>query len=598
MLAMGDVALGRNLHKLLPEDDLDRQPIVGGGGRYLLVADARIDNRGELAAELDIAAKEASGMSDAALMMAAWERWQLASHDKMLGDFAVGVWDAHEQALTLLRSAFAQKPLFYYIHPRFTAFATMPAGLHSLPIPRRIHFQNAATIAGQFAYLGSATVYEGIRQVRHGHAVRLKGQREEIICLLDLTKVGKFKRTADHAEALRSELDRAVSAQLRRHRGPAAAHLSSGRDSSAVTTSAARVLAAQGQELLAFTGAPGADFRGPAYPGRLADESELAAKTAALHNNVRHLVCRPDSSSTVSLLNTMSAFHHGPLGNIANMHWWAKINEEASRRGCQIMLIGSTGNLSISSGGVQYLRDLLSQDSAGRWLRKALSLGRGSPSAWRSIANATWGPILPRSIHSLALRAVGRGRGASLEAPILRPPYRQQTEAFLDEQWADSRPPRSYFEYRRNLLLLRDNPDKMSLACWGIDPRDPTSDRRLVQLSLSIPADQLVSGPSTRPLFEAAFQDRIPSEVLHSGRRGYQGADWYEQFRKEEVEAAFRTYRRNPIVGELLDLGYIDGLIETWPERDWNQPDVLRKFRNPLLRALALASFIDVYFPD
>ena len=262
------------------------------------------------------------------------------------------------------------------------------------------------------------------------------------------------------------------------------------------------------------------------------------------------------------------------------------------------MLTGSAGNLSISSGGVRYMRDLLQQEGVGAWIRKALSLGGVSPSAWRSIANVTWGPLLPQSIHSLVLKTMGRGSGASLAVPILRAPYRQQAEAFLHEQWRDPRPPKSYFEFRRNLLLLRDNPDKMSLACFGIDPRDPTSDRRLVQLCLSVPAERLVSRPSSRPLFEAAFADRIPGEVLHSSRRGFQGADWYEHFRKMEVEAAFRIYRRNSTVGELLDLDYIDGLISAWPVGDWNQPDVLRNFRNPLLRALALASFIDVYFPD
>src|ERR1700675_4738250 len=41
----GDVALGRQLMRVLPEDAFDRQPLVGGGGRYILVADIRLDNR-------------------------------------------------------------------------------------------------------------------------------------------------------------------------------------------------------------------------------------------------------------------------------------------------------------------------------------------------------------------------------------------------------------------------------------------------------------------------------------------------------------------------------------------------------------------------
>ncbi len=51
---LGPVAAGRCLYRLLPEDRFDRQPLIGESGRFLLVADIRIDNRGELAGALDI----------------------------------------------------------------------------------------------------------------------------------------------------------------------------------------------------------------------------------------------------------------------------------------------------------------------------------------------------------------------------------------------------------------------------------------------------------------------------------------------------------------------------------------------------------------
>jgi asparagine synthetase B (glutamine-hydrolysing) len=44
----GNVALGRRLMRVLPEDTFDRQPLIGAGGRYVLVADVRLDNRDEL----------------------------------------------------------------------------------------------------------------------------------------------------------------------------------------------------------------------------------------------------------------------------------------------------------------------------------------------------------------------------------------------------------------------------------------------------------------------------------------------------------------------------------------------------------------------
>ena len=55
--------------RLLPEDSFDRQPLIGGGGRYVMVADVRLDNRDELAAALDIPAAAAQGLCDAAILL-------------------------------------------------------------------------------------------------------------------------------------------------------------------------------------------------------------------------------------------------------------------------------------------------------------------------------------------------------------------------------------------------------------------------------------------------------------------------------------------------------------------------------------------------
>ena len=42
------IALGRRLMRTLPEDRFDRQPLTGGDGRFVLVADLRLDNRDDL----------------------------------------------------------------------------------------------------------------------------------------------------------------------------------------------------------------------------------------------------------------------------------------------------------------------------------------------------------------------------------------------------------------------------------------------------------------------------------------------------------------------------------------------------------------------
>src|SRR5450755_3677481 len=60
----GVVGLGSRLTRLVPEDAFDRQPIVSEGGRYAIVADARIDDRESLSLDLGLRAGDSAEMSD------------------------------------------------------------------------------------------------------------------------------------------------------------------------------------------------------------------------------------------------------------------------------------------------------------------------------------------------------------------------------------------------------------------------------------------------------------------------------------------------------------------------------------------------------
>ncbi|MEO8548092.1 MAG: asparagine synthetase B family protein [Sphingomicrobium sp.] len=598
--SVGNVAFGLNLTKTLPEDEFDLQPLEGGEGRFLLVADARVDNRAELARTLGLEARAATTTSDAALLMAAWERWELAGLDHVLGDYAFGVWDREDSSLTLVRSPFALKPLFYHTNPRFTAFASMPAGLHAIEaIPKRINLPHAAAVVAEHTYLGSSTMFGGIMMVRPGHAVRLKSIHEETHRIWNLERnLPEFKNTSDWGEALRAELERAVAVRLRRHHGAVAAHLSSGRDSSAVATTAARLLASQSEKLQAYTGAPREGFSGPSLRGWLADESELAARTAAQHPNIRHFVIRPEVASVLRDLRLSNALHYGPMLGPSNLPWWAEINRQAAANGATVMLLGSMGNFSISAGGADQFGDLMADAGVARWALEAIRSAHLSPIKWRAIANVSFGPQVPRRAYQLLMQLTGRWSSQSAQVPLLRSPHRKGAEKLLEQDTRDPRPSRSFTEYRREMLLKHDNSEQVSLGEWNIDARDPTVDRRLVEMCFAMPVEQLISSRSARPAFERAFGDRIPEEVLASTRRGYQGADWFELFPKQGVRECFEYFGRNTIVRDLLDLDYINGLIDAWPSAGWDRRPLIYTYRNKLLGALSLASFIDLHFPD
>ena len=92
----------------MPEDAFDRQPLIGGEGRYVLVADVRLDNRDELTEALRIPAPQARTLCDAAILLAAIERWDESCLERLVGDYAFAAWDGVRRRLLLARDPLGQ----------------------------------------------------------------------------------------------------------------------------------------------------------------------------------------------------------------------------------------------------------------------------------------------------------------------------------------------------------------------------------------------------------------------------------------------------------------------------------------------------------
>jgi len=595
--SLGQASFARALFRVVPEDRFDRQPEIVSG-RYLSVSDSRIDNRDEVADWLGLPASRAASLSDAGMFAIAWAHSGVAAFERVLGDVAFAAWDDERRTLTLARSAMSLKPLFYCSGPEGVGFASMPHALLSLPwLHKKLDFAEAAAAIAGFPSVDNATMFERVRMVRHGSAVELKDSVERALRLWEPPEPRTGSTLLANAEALRAELDRSVKAQLRRVDGPAACQLSSGRDSTAVAAAASGILAEGGESLIALTGAPSlGEVLIPS--NRLVDESELAAEMAILHPNLLHSICRSRPRPIARELREATRVHWRPISHLTAHHWTSEIDEEAKSRGAKILLIGSAGNFSLSPSGPQYLVDVLKEGGAASWLRHAFIAGDGSLSKWRSILSLSLGPFLPEAAFKTLLNAAGRARENSFDLPILRQPYRRIGESRLREIYGDARPPRSRRDFHRLLLLQREPADQMSLALSGLDVRDPTADRRLVELGLSIPAEQFVSpvGASS-PVYEAAFGRRIPPKILDNRNRGLQGADWSRLFRRAELGETFAKLALNPLVSELVDLGYVERVLAGWPSDYRAASAVIGDDQGQVLAALAVADFIDLHFP-
>lgn len=598
----GDIAIGAELAELLPEDRHDRQPWHGRAGAISLVADVRLDNRPELAEALGLAAGEAGAMADSAIVLAAWERWGAGTLERLCGDYALAVWDAAERRLHLARDPLGYRPLFYHAAPGFFAFASMAKGLHALPgVPLAPDLATLTVHLALAPWHGTASYFEAISRVRPGeHVVRHADGRLTRRFFHDWSRTPdvRFTRDKDYAEAFRAIFDRAVADRIRSV-GPIGAQLSGGLDSGAVVATAAPMLARRGERLSAYTHvpSPGAELDLP--DRRIANEWPLAAATAASIANIDHVAVVARGQGLLDDIDTHFHCFEYPALNLCNEVWLDAIARRMRDRGERVMLVGTYGNFTISQTGEQRLPELALGGRWASWWREARALHRGGRSV-RGLIGASVMPILPDALLDAVRRRYGQmvwrlGDYSALAAeaangPLLRAALR---ESGHDLRFRPARSPRAAALAGITRLDLMGLIQKGQLAAYGIDQRDPTADRRVVEFALGLPSHMLLANGQTRRIYHMMFADRVPAAVRAERCKGYQGADWRDRLiasRREIDEELDRGAG-----GRAADLIDLDGLSRLSagidPQRAIDD-DVRMAYRLKLLRAVSVAHFI------
>lgn len=594
----GDIAIGHALYALLPEDRFDRQPLPGGGGRYVLAADVRLDNREELAERIGgDAARSPGTRSDSALLLCAIERFGPSAIDLLLGDFAFALWDAKERTLLLARDPLGQRPLYFHAGKASFAFASMPAGLHALPglTPAPNHTRVAEWI-GVVPYLGDAAYYEGLRRVEPAHVVTVsrEGVASRKYWRPERHDLG-LRSFDDHRDAFREQLDRAVKARLRGAGDVVGTHLSSGWDSSAVTATAARALAGTDAKVVAFTAVPREGSRPSAPFGRISDEGAIAAATAALYDNVEHVrLPSTGASPTADLGRTLRLFDT-LLPNVCNYVWLNDIRREARARGAKVILTGELGNWSISASPPTLLADYVRQRRFGAWWREARGLRRNHGARYRGIAASSFAPWLPKIVWDQFRRFSSLPEISAYSA--VHPQWRAYVAEQIERRaFGLARRPKDHFSETVRALGMYDygNLRKGALAGWGVDERDPTADRRLIEFCLSLPLEMLLKDGVRRPLARAALSDRLPAAVLDEKSKGYQAADWHEGVSDNsgEIAALIDEIAADPVAAGLIDVEALRTWLASWPSEGWNRPEVTARYRTAFLSALTAGRFL------
>jgi asparagine synthase (glutamine-hydrolysing) len=598
----GDVALGRRLMRVLPEDAFDRQPFIGAGGRYVLVADIRLDNRNELTSALHIPSLQARSLCDTAVLLAAIERWEESCMDRILGDYAFALWDSARRCLLLARDPLGSRPLHYHRGNTFFAFASMPKGLHAIPevlyAADEDHIADSIVLMPDF---GTQSFFQGIERVEPGHIVTVTAAR------LSARRYWQPRRQRvvmrgpeEYSEALCELLDQAVRCRLRGAGDKVGIMLSGGFDSGAVAATAARLLASSGGRVVAFTAVPRDGYEGPAPNNRLVDEGPYAAATAALYPNIEHVLIRSNDRSPLDGLDRAFFLFDRPSYDLCNSVWADCIHDAAHERKLKVVFHGTFGNYGLSYDGMELLPELLRAGRLLRLWREAWALVATGRRRWRGVLADTFGAWCPAIVWAfldkiahgsdfdvMSYTAIQPRRFKELN---LRARAREFDLDFVYRPWKDG--------FSMRLWALRSidpgNYYKGILGGYHIDERDPTADARLLEFCLAVPSEQFLSNGIPRALAQRALVNRLPKLVLENPRRGYQAADWHERLTAIRGRVAIELDRLDacPAAAKALDLPRLRRLVGNWPAGGWERREVSFSYRYTLLRAIAAGHFL------
>ncbi len=522
------VVLGQALLRSTPEASFELMPALACGNTVCLTAAARLDNRDELCDTFGIDSSDRARVSDGRLILLAFERWGQACVHRLLGDWSFAVWNRQTQSLFLARDHYGNTGLHYCFKNNRFAFSSGIEGLLALEgVGAQANGQKIAELLILWACDGVGTFYKDIFRLPPAHTLSFQNGvvKTERYWKLEDTRSFRLRSDAEYVEAFQAILRTAVKSRLRSNR-PVASTLSAGLDSGAVTALAAEALRERNDTLTAFTSVP---VHAPDRPSQhgLDDEWGLANQTATWIKNVSHLPLDAATWTPLAGVRKSMGILQEPEFATANSYWVQALLSELQSQGFGVLLTGQCGNFAASwSGGTYRTWTALGAGAFGHALDQFVSGASQRQSYTRALLAEIMKPAwLTADAGLKRLRRANQPpwdkSSAISESLVQRIGLLEQTRA---AKWFGLE---LFLMNARQQQALGLMPAITPIgAIWhslgagyGIEVRDPTMDKRLLEFCVGAPQSQFSRGGHDRFLMRHAKPAARIGAVEHQTRR-------------------------------------------------------------------------------
>ncbi|ESA34076.1 asparagine synthase [Leptolyngbya sp. Heron Island J] len=598
----GLVGLGHRMLWTTPESLHEQLPLIKGN--LVITADARIDNRDELAPLLSLPDRPLEKVADSEFILAAYERWGSDCPNHLLGDFAFVIWDKQKQQLFCARDHFGVKP-FYYFHQvdKSFAFASEIKGLLCLDwIPQRINETRIADYLALMLEDQVITIYEDILRLPPASRmwVDASGIKIETYWQLDPNYELKLESDAAYAEAFREIFTKAVKCRLR-SAFPVGSHLSGGLDSSSVSCVARNILSETTGETLHT-------FSNIFDTVKECDERVYIEEVLKQGGYTPHYI-HADTFGPLSDVEQIWNYEDEPILGPSHHYPW-RLNQAAHEANVRIVFDGFDGDTVVSHGldrlhelafqqkwpefaealevasknykspvnymlayyGLPALRQL---SKRGQWLafaktvnyihhrfqysRRSLLIRQGIKPVFRKILQKFY-RVSEKPVDDLA--KVGEIINAHFAEQVC---LKERIDQYAPKPIAPGAVRQKHWQsMTEGVLSVNLEAVDRCAAAFGLEARHPFLDRRLVEFCLAVPADQKFRRGFGRMIMRQGLGNILPQAVQWRGDK----ADMTANF----VSGLLNINR--PLFEQVLHqsspsvLGYVN--LDTW-KKSWDR---------------------------
>ncbi len=520
-------------HRRLSIVDLSaagHQPMASADGRFIITFNGEIYNFQELRRELEARGVTFRSTSDTEVMLEAFSVYGVAATVKrLIGMFALGIWDRRERSLMLVRDRLGIKPLYWAKFGGLFLFGSELKALRAYPGWQPRIDRTAVAAFMRFNFVPAPqTIYEGVHKLEPGSIMTLTlGGEPKIEKYWDAREVarsglanpihGSDAEMTDQLEALLQDaVRRRMVADV-----PVGAFLSGGVDSSTV---AALMQTANAGPVRTYT----IGFDIPGY-----NEAGHAAAVAR-HLGTEHTEMIVTPQQALDVIPKLPEFYDEPFADSSQIPTF--LVSQMTRQHVTVALTGYGGD-ELFGGYNRYqfaarywpaisampraarnaLAAALQSLSGDQWARFLAFLpGRNTPAQIGDKIHKFAAALKAEDESALYRQFVSHWNPAELLPGVAEPPVGSldtSVSGLVERmQLTDT------ITYLPDDILTKV--DRASMA-FALEARVPLIDHRVVEFAWRLPRDAKIRGGVSKWLLRQVLYRHVPQSLIERPKMGF-----------------------------------------------------------------------------